>query len=52
LRKLSPSAALHGLPRDLLFDTLAKTAVVSPVQVGKLATARSGTIIRLSFQFA
>ena len=29
-----------GLPRDLLFDTLAKTAVVSPVQVGKLMTAK------------
>jgi 3-hydroxyisobutyrate dehydrogenase len=29
-----------GLPRDLLFDTLAKTAVVSPVQVGKLITAK------------
>jgi 3-hydroxyisobutyrate dehydrogenase len=29
-----------GLPRDLLFDTLAKTAVVSPVQVGKLLTTK------------
>jgi 3-hydroxyisobutyrate dehydrogenase-like beta-hydroxyacid dehydrogenase len=29
-----------GLPRDLLFDTLAKTAVVSPVQVSKLASAK------------
>jgi len=29
-----------GLPRDLLFDTLAKTAVVSPVQVGKLASTK------------
>jgi 3-hydroxyisobutyrate dehydrogenase len=27
-----------GLPRDLLFETLAKTAVVSPVQAGKLAS--------------
>lgn len=27
------------LPRDLLFDTLAKTAVVAPAHVGKLATA-------------
>ena len=27
-----------GLPRDLLFKTLAKTAVVSPVQAGKLAS--------------
>jgi 3-hydroxyisobutyrate dehydrogenase len=29
-----------GLPRDLLFETLAKTAVVSPVQAGKLANTR------------
>jgi len=29
-----------GLPRDLLFDTLAKTAVVAPAHVGKLATAK------------
>ena len=29
-----------GLPRDLLFDTLAKTAVVSPVQIGKLASTK------------
>jgi len=29
-----------GLPRDLLFDTLAKTAVVSPVQAGKLASTK------------
>jgi 3-hydroxyisobutyrate dehydrogenase-like beta-hydroxyacid dehydrogenase len=29
-----------GLPRDLLFDTLAKTAVVSPVQAAKLASAK------------
>ena len=28
------------LPRDLLFDTLAKTAVVAPAHAGKLATAR------------
>jgi 3-hydroxyisobutyrate dehydrogenase-like beta-hydroxyacid dehydrogenase len=28
------------LPRDLLFDTLAKTAVVAPAHVGKLATAK------------
>ena len=27
-----------GLPRELLFETLAKTAVVSPVQAGKLAS--------------
>jgi 3-hydroxyisobutyrate dehydrogenase len=32
--------AALGLPRDLLFDTLAKTAVVSPVQVGKLGTTK------------
>lgn len=30
------------LPRDLLLDTLAKTAVVAPAHVGKLATARKG----------
>jgi 3-hydroxyisobutyrate dehydrogenase-like beta-hydroxyacid dehydrogenase len=29
-----------GLPREALFDTLAKTAVVSPVQATKLATAK------------
>lgn len=29
-----------GLPRDLLFDTLAKTAVVAPAHVGKLASAK------------
>jgi 3-hydroxyisobutyrate dehydrogenase len=29
------------LPRDLLFDTLAKTAVVAPAHAGKLATAKS-----------
>jgi 3-hydroxyisobutyrate dehydrogenase len=29
-----------GLPRNLLFDTLAKTAVVSPVQAGKLASTK------------
>ncbi|MEI9976778.1 MAG: NAD-binding protein [Ignavibacteriota bacterium] len=32
--------AALGLPRNLLFDTLAKTAVVSPVQAGKLATTK------------
>ena len=26
------------LPRDLLFDTLAKTAVVAPAHIGKLAS--------------
>ncbi len=30
------------LPRDLLFGTLAKTAVVAPAHVGKLATAKKG----------
>lgn len=30
-----------GLERDLLFDTLAKTAVVAPAHVGKLATAKT-----------
>jgi 3-hydroxyisobutyrate dehydrogenase-like beta-hydroxyacid dehydrogenase len=29
-----------GLPRDLLFETLAKTAVVAPAHTGKLATAK------------
>src|SRR5260370_34885753 len=29
-----------GLPRDLLFETLAKTAVVAPAHLGKLATAK------------
>ena len=32
--------AALGLPRDLLFDTLTRTAVVSPVQTAKLASAR------------
>lgn len=32
--------SMLGLPRNLLFDTLAKTAVVAPVHVGKLATAK------------
>jgi 3-hydroxyisobutyrate dehydrogenase len=32
--------AALGLPRDLLFATLAKTAVVSPVQAAKLASAK------------
>jgi 3-hydroxyisobutyrate dehydrogenase len=29
-----------GLPRDLLLDTLARTAVVAPAHAGKLATAK------------
>src|SRR5260221_7030319 len=33
-------AALH-LPRSLLFDALAKTAVVAPAHAGKLATAKN-----------
>jgi 3-hydroxyisobutyrate dehydrogenase-like beta-hydroxyacid dehydrogenase len=28
------------LPRDPLFDTLAKTAVVAPAHIGKLASAK------------
>ena len=31
-----------GLPRELLFDTLSKTAVVAPAHLGKLATAKLG----------
>jgi 3-hydroxyisobutyrate dehydrogenase-like beta-hydroxyacid dehydrogenase len=30
-----------GLPRDLLFDVLAKTAVIAPAHAGKLATAKN-----------
>src|SRR4051794_38489742 len=30
-----------GLERDLLFDTLAKTAVIAPAHLGKLATAKT-----------
>jgi len=43
MQALAESVALGealGLPRDLLFDTLAKTAVVAPVQVGKLASTK------------
>jgi 3-hydroxyisobutyrate dehydrogenase-like beta-hydroxyacid dehydrogenase len=29
-----------GIPREILFDTLAKTAVVAPAHAGKLATAK------------
>jgi 3-hydroxyisobutyrate dehydrogenase-like beta-hydroxyacid dehydrogenase len=29
-----------GLPRDLLFDTLARIAVVAPAHAGKLASAK------------
>ena len=31
---------LLDLPRDLLFDTLAKTAVVAPAHTGKLSSAK------------
>ena len=31
-----------GLPRDILFDTLTKTAVVAPAHLGKLASAKRG----------
>jgi 3-hydroxyisobutyrate dehydrogenase len=31
-----------GLPRELLFDTLAKTAVVAPAHAGKLASGKAG----------
>ena len=30
------------MPRDLLLETLAKTAVVAPAHAGKLATAKKG----------
>jgi len=43
MQAVAEAAALGGalgLPRDLLFDTLAKTAVVSPVQVGKLGSTK------------
>jgi 3-hydroxyisobutyrate dehydrogenase-like beta-hydroxyacid dehydrogenase len=43
MQALAEAVALGGalgLSRELLFDTLAKTAVVSPVQVGKLASTK------------
>ncbi len=43
MQAMAESVALGealGLPRDLLFDTLAKTAVVSPVQVAKLGSTK------------
>jgi 3-hydroxyisobutyrate dehydrogenase-like beta-hydroxyacid dehydrogenase len=43
MQAIAEAAALGsrlGLPRDLLLDTLAKTAVVAPAHVGKLATAK------------
>jgi 3-hydroxyisobutyrate dehydrogenase-like beta-hydroxyacid dehydrogenase len=45
MQALAESLALGsalGLPRDLLFDTLAKTAVVAPAHMGKLASAKRG----------
>jgi len=33
--------ATLDLPRDLLFDTLAKTAVVAPAHIGELADSLS-----------
>jgi 3-hydroxyisobutyrate dehydrogenase len=44
MQSLAEAVALGstlGLRRDLLFDVLAKTAVVSPVQTAKLATAKA-----------
>ena len=38
--KRHDSGSRLDLPRDLLFDTLAKTAVVAPAHAGKLATAK------------
>jgi 3-hydroxyisobutyrate dehydrogenase-like beta-hydroxyacid dehydrogenase len=32
--------SMLGLPRNLLFDTLAKTAVIAPAHVGKLVAAK------------
>jgi 3-hydroxyisobutyrate dehydrogenase len=43
MQAISESLALGlglGLPRDLLFDKLAKTAVVAPAHAGKLASAK------------
>lgn len=43
MQSVAEAAALGatlGLPRDLLYETLAKTAVVSPVQIAKLASAK------------
>jgi len=44
MQAIAEAAALGsrlGLPRELLFDTLAKTAVVAPAHAGKLATAKN-----------
>jgi 3-hydroxyisobutyrate dehydrogenase len=43
MQAVAEAAALGqklGLPREALFETLAKTAVVAPALIGKLATAR------------
>jgi 3-hydroxyisobutyrate dehydrogenase-like beta-hydroxyacid dehydrogenase len=43
MQAIAEAAALGsslGLPRDLLFETLAKTAVVAPAHIGKLVTAK------------
>jgi 3-hydroxyisobutyrate dehydrogenase-like beta-hydroxyacid dehydrogenase len=43
MQAIAEALALGGrldLPRELLFDTLAKTAVVAPAHAGKLATAK------------
>jgi 3-hydroxyisobutyrate dehydrogenase len=43
MQAIAEAAALGerlGLPRDLLLDTLSKTAVVAPAHAGKLATAK------------
>jgi len=45
MQAVAEAAALGqklGLPREALFETLAKTAVVAPALTGKLATARQG----------
>ncbi len=41
-----------GLSRDLLFETLGKTAVVAPAHLGKLKPRRNRTIIGRSFRCA
>ncbi len=43
MQAIAESVALGsrlGLPRDILFDTLAKTAVVAPAHAGKLVSAK------------
>lgn len=44
MQAIAEAAALGeilGLERDLLFETLAKTAVIAPAHLGKLATAKA-----------